>query len=84
MTDQAKAKAAVEWLEKRRKTLNEPCYFIATDGFMLALLRPVAAGTHVIVPIAPTEKCFNCGKPASHLLADGDWCCSDCLSLISE
>ena len=56
MTDEAKAKAAVEWLEA--------IWQVQTGKMVdsiLELLRPIAAGTHVIVPIEPTVKMCAAG-----------------------
>ena len=52
MNDQERAKAAVEWL--RGSDLD--CRGVELCDSLIELLRPIAAGTRVIVPIEPTMK----------------------------
>ena len=52
MNDQEKAKAAVEILERLTPWSQDHKKFIEATEF----LRPIAAGTHVIVPVEPTDK----------------------------
>ena len=60
MNDQERAKAAVEWL--RGSDLD--CRGVELCDSLIDLLRPIAAGTHVIVPIEPTEKMKKVGIDA--------------------
>ena len=60
MTNQERAKAAVDWL--RGSDLD--CVGVDLCDEIIELLRPIAAGTHMIVPIEPTEKMRKVGIDA--------------------
>jgi hypothetical protein len=62
MTTQDKAKAAVELLERLKTQIvyhwsNKAMDYVIEDKLfpLLELLRPLAEGTHVMVPVEPTE-----------------------------
>ena len=60
MNDQERAKAAVEILERLTPWSQDHKKFIEATEF----LRPIAAGTHVIVPIEPDEVIIDAMRDA--------------------
>lgn len=62
-SNQEKAKAAVEWLEY--VNTNTKTKFDARFH-ALSIIRPLAAGTHVMVPVEPTQEMLMSGIDERH------------------
>jgi len=58
MTPQQNAKLAICWLEYLKEKPEVDKY---SCNFIMELLRPIAAETHVIVPIEPTNAMLHAG-----------------------